>query len=135
MEQCCRPLAVEIIPGNHCYFSTLLPRERKLSLAYTQRCIFLNMEQCCALEVEIVPGKHCDFSTYHAKRARAQSGACAEVKIPVYGTALWSPGIRIFSRKPLRFQHLSYQESESSVLRMCRDAFSGIWNSAVVPWK
>jgi hypothetical protein len=24
------------------------------------------------------PGKHCDFSTYLAKRARAQSGACAE---------------------------------------------------------
>jgi hypothetical protein len=36
--------------------------------------------------VEIIPGKHCDFSTYLAKRARAQSGACAEVQFAVYGT-------------------------------------------------
>jgi hypothetical protein len=58
------------------------------------------MEQSCGpLEVEMVPGKHCDFSTYLAKRARAQTGACAEVKFPDYGTMLWSPGSRNFSRK------------------------------------
>jgi hypothetical protein len=37
----------------------------------------------------MVPGKHCDFNIYLAKRTRAQSGACAEVQIPVYGTELW----------------------------------------------
>jgi hypothetical protein len=40
------------------------------------------------LSVEMFPGKHCDFSTYLAKRARAQSGAFAEVQIPFYGTVL-----------------------------------------------
>jgi hypothetical protein len=58
------------------------------------------MEQCCGpLAVENFPGKHSDFSTYVAKRARAQSGACAEVQISDYGTVLWSPGSRNFSRK------------------------------------
>jgi hypothetical protein len=42
-----------------------------------------------ALAVEIFPRKHCDFSTYLAKRARAQSGACAEVQFPDYGKELW----------------------------------------------
>jgi hypothetical protein len=46
------------------------------------------MEQFCGpLAVESFPGKqekHCDFSTYLAKRARAQSGACAEVQFPDY---------------------------------------------------
>jgi hypothetical protein len=47
------------------------------------------MEQISGtLAVEIVPGKHCDFSTYLAKRARAQSGACAEVQFPDYQTEL-----------------------------------------------
>jgi hypothetical protein len=40
------------------------------------------------LGVEIVPGKHCDFSTYLAKRAGTESGACAEVQFPDYGTEL-----------------------------------------------
>jgi hypothetical protein len=40
------------------------------------------------IAVENVPGKHCDFSTYLAKRARVQSGACAEVQFPDYGTVL-----------------------------------------------
>jgi hypothetical protein len=58
------------------------------------------MELCCgSLAVEIVTGKHCNFRTYLAKRARAQSAACAEVQIPDYGTELWSPCRRIFSRK------------------------------------
>jgi hypothetical protein len=51
------------------------------------------------LAVEIIAGKLCDFSTYLAKRARAQSGACAEVQIPDYGTVLWSSGSRNCSRK------------------------------------
>jgi hypothetical protein len=77
-----------------------LPSERELNLAHAQRCSYLIMEQRCGpLAVEIVPGKHCDFSTYLAKRARAQSEACAEVQFPDYGTMLWSTGSRNFSRK------------------------------------
>jgi hypothetical protein len=38
------------------------------------------------MAVELVPGNHCDFSTNLDKRARAQSGACAEVQFPDYGT-------------------------------------------------
>jgi hypothetical protein len=72
----------------------------------------------------MVPGKHSDFSTYLAKRARAQSGACAEVKFPDYGTVLWYSGSRNGSKEALRFQQLSCQESESSVWRMLRGAFS-----------
>jgi hypothetical protein len=63
----------------------------------------------------MIPGKHCDFSSYLAKRPRAQSFACAEVQFPDYGTLLWALGSRNDSRKELRFQLLSCQESESSV--------------------
>jgi hypothetical protein len=77
----------------------ILPRVRELSLAHEQRCSFLIMEQCCGpLSLEIVPGKHRVFGTYLAKGARAQSGACAEVQFPDYGTVLWSPGSRNISR-------------------------------------
>jgi hypothetical protein len=82
------------------------------------------MEQCCGpLAVEIIPGKHCDFSTYLAKRARAQSGECAEVHFPDNGTELCSSDSRNHSKKTLPFQHLSCQDSESSVWRMRRVAF------------
>jgi hypothetical protein len=78
----------------------ILPRERELSLAHAQSCSFLIMEQYCGpLAVEIFPGKHGDFSTSLAKRARAQSGARAEVKFPDYGTMLWTPCSRNISRK------------------------------------
>jgi hypothetical protein len=77
-------------------------------MAHAQKYSFLIMDQSCGpLAVEIVPGKHYDFSTYLAKRARAQSGACAEVQFPDYGTELWSLCSRNGSRKALRFQHLS----------------------------
>jgi hypothetical protein len=83
------------------------------------------MEQCCGpLAAEMVPGKNCDFSNNFAKGARAQSGACTEVQFPHYGTELWSPGSRNDFRKALIFQHLSVQESESSVWRMRRGAVS-----------
>jgi hypothetical protein len=95
MEQSCGPLSVEMIPRKDKDFSTNLPRERELSLAHAQRCSFLIMEQRCSpMAVELVPEKHCDFSTYLAKRAGAQSGACAEVQFPDYGTVLWSSGSR-----------------------------------------
>jgi hypothetical protein len=103
----------------------ILRRERDLSQENAQRCSALITEYSCGpLAVEIVLGEHCDFSTYLAKRARTQSGACAEVQFPDYGTVLWSPGIRNNSRKALLFQHLSYQESENSVWRLRRVAVS-----------
>jgi hypothetical protein len=103
----------------------ILPRERELSLAHAQSCSFLIMEQCCGLLAEeYFPGKHCDFRTYLAKRARTQSGTFADVQFPDYGTELCSLGSRNCSRKALRFQHLNCQESESSVWRMHRGAFS-----------
>jgi methyl coenzyme M reductase subunit C len=55
------------------------------------------------MSVEIVPRKHLDFSTYLDKGARAQSGACAEVQFPDYGTVLWSPSSRNISRKHCDF--------------------------------
>jgi hypothetical protein len=58
------------------------------------------MEQCCGpLSVEIIPGKHCDLSTCLAKRTRAQSVACTELKFPDYGTELWSLAVEIFPRR------------------------------------
>jgi hypothetical protein len=102
-----------------------LPREREISLAHTPKCNFLIIEHSCSpLAVEIVPGKHYDFSIYLEKRAIAQSGACAEVQFPDYGTVLWSPGSRNFSKKTLGFQHLSYEESESILWHMLRGALS-----------
>jgi hypothetical protein len=57
-------MAVEIVPGTIAISASILPRERKISLAHAQRCSFLIMEQCCGpLAVELFPGKHCDFST------------------------------------------------------------------------
>jgi hypothetical protein len=68
-EQCCEPLAVEIIPGNTVITAPILPRERELNVEHAQRCSFLMMEQSSgSLSVEMSPGKHCDFSTYPAKR-------------------------------------------------------------------
>jgi hypothetical protein len=79
MEQCCGHLAIEIFPGNIAFSTPIFLREREISLAHAQRCSFLIMKQCCGhLAVEIIPGKHYDLSTYLTKRARAQSGACAE---------------------------------------------------------
>jgi hypothetical protein len=67
------------------------------------------------LAVEIFPGIDCDFSTYLAKRAGAQSGACAEVQIREYGTELWSPGSRIGSRKHCDIStYLAKREREQS---------------------
>jgi hypothetical protein len=78
----------------------ILPRELEISLEHEQKCNFLFMEQSCGpLAVEIVPRKHFDISTYLANRAKAQSGAYAEVQFHDFGTVLLSPGIRNGSRK------------------------------------
>jgi hypothetical protein len=128
MEQCCDPLAVEIVKGKQErteISAPILPRERDLSLVHVQMCSFLIKDQCCGpLAIEIFPGMPSDFSIYLAKRTGAQSVACTEEQFPDYGTVLWSPVSRNISRKELRFQHLSCQESESSVWRMRRRAFS-----------
>jgi hypothetical protein len=82
---------------NHCDFSTYLAKRGKLSLKHAQKCSFLIMEQCCGtLEVEIFPGKHCNKGNSLAKRARAQSGACAEVQFPDYGTVLLTLAVEKF---------------------------------------
>jgi hypothetical protein len=121
----CWPLAVEMIPGKHCVSAHILRRVRELSLAHAQRSIFLIMEQICGpLAIELIPGKHSDLSTKLTKRARAQFGTCAVVQFPDNGTELWSPGSKIGSRKTLRFQHLYFQETESSVFRMRRGEIS-----------
>jgi hypothetical protein len=110
MEQFCGTLAVEMVPGNIAISAPILPGEREISLAHVQRCSFLIMEQCCGpLVVEMIPGEHYDFSTSLAKRARVQSGACAELKLPEYGTEFCSRGNRNDSRKALIFRHLSCQ--------------------------
>jgi hypothetical protein len=65
-------MAVEMIPGNNCDFSTYLAKETRAQLEHAQRCSFLIMEQNCGpLAVEIVPGKRFDFSINLAKRTRA----------------------------------------------------------------
>jgi hypothetical protein len=125
MEQCCGPLAVEMVPREHCDFSTYPAKRATAQSGAFAEVQFLIIEQSCGLlAVEIIPGKHCDFSTYLAKRARAQSGSCAVVQFSVYVTELWSPGCRNCSRKALRFHHLSCEVNESLVWRMRRGADS-----------
>jgi hypothetical protein len=133
MEQCCGFLSVEIIPGNHCDFSTYLTKRAKTQSDVCAEVHFPNYGTVLwSRDSRNCSRKHCDFSNYLAKRARAQSVAWAEVQLLDYGTELWSPGSRNNSRRTLRFQHLSCQESESSVWRMRRCAVSRLWKSAVI---
>jgi hypothetical protein len=125
MEQCCGPIAVEMVPRKPCDFSTILAKSGRAQSGACAEGHLLIMEQSCGhLAVEIFSRKHCGFSTYLAKRARAQSGACAEVNFSDYGREMWSPGSKNGSRKSLRFQHVLCQESESSVWRNRRGAIS-----------
>jgi hypothetical protein len=125
IEQGCGPMTVEIFPGNISDISTYFAKRTRAKFEHEQRCSFLIMEQSCSpLAVEFVLGKHCNFSTYLAKRTSVQSGACAEVQIPDYGTELSSTGSRKDSRKALRFQQLSCQVFERSVWSMRRGAVS-----------
>jgi hypothetical protein len=125
MEQCCCPQAVETVPGKHGDFSTYLAKGTRAQSGSCAEVHFPDYgTELWPLAVEMVPGQQCVFSTYLAKRARAQSGACAQVQFPDYGTELLSLGGRNISRKALRFQHLSCQESESSIWRMRRGAVS-----------
>jgi hypothetical protein len=125
MEQSSGPLAVGMVPGKHCDFSTYLAKKAGVQ---SGACAELHFPDYGT--VLWSPGsrnffwKHCVFGTYLAKRARDQYYTCAEVKFPDYGTVFWAPGIRNYSRKALRFQHLSCQESESSFWRMRRDVVS-----------
>jgi hypothetical protein len=125
MEECCGPLAVKLFPRKHCDFNTYLAKRAR---AHTGACAEVQFPdygtELWSPVLEIFPGRHCDFSTYLAKRAKTQSGACTELQFPDYGTELWSPGSRNCSRKALRFQHLSCQESESFFWLMHRAAIS-----------
>jgi hypothetical protein len=97
-------------------FQHLSCQERELSLEHGQRCSFLIMEQSCgSLTVEMIPGKTVIPAPILPRELRAQSDACAEVYFPEYGTVLWVPGSRNWSRKALRFQHLSCKERELSL--------------------
>jgi hypothetical protein len=97
-------MAVENFQESTEISAPILKKGRELSLEHAQRCSFLIMEQSCVpLAVEMVPRNHCDFSTYLAKRAKAQSCACAGVQFRDYGTELCSPGSRNDSREALRF--------------------------------
>jgi hypothetical protein len=112
-------------PGKHCDFSTYLTKRARAQFG---ACAEVHLPDygtvLWATGSRKFPGKHCDFSTYLAKRTSAQSGACAEVQFPDYGTVLWSPDCRNDSRKALRFQNLSCQESENSICRLRRGAIS-----------
>jgi hypothetical protein len=124
MKQCCGIMEVEIIPGNHCDFSTYLAQRARtqsgacaeVNFSVYETVLWSPGSRNCSRKA----GKHCDFSTYLTKRARAQFGACAEVHFPEYGTVPWALVSRKDSRKALRFHHLSCQDSESSVWRMRR---------------
>jgi hypothetical protein len=93
MEQCCSPLAIEIVPGKHRDFSTYLAKRER---AQSGACAVVQFPDYGTVlwytGSRNFSRKHCNFSTYIAKRARNQSGACAEVQFPDYGTVLWSPG-------------------------------------------
>jgi hypothetical protein len=128
MVQSFGPREVEIIPGRHWDFSIYLA---KRASAPSGTCAEVQFPDYGTLlwspgrrNCSRKAGKHSDFSNILTKRARALFGACAEVHFSDYVTVLWAPGSRIGSRKALRFQHLSCQESESSVWRMRRGAVS-----------
>jgi hypothetical protein len=58
MEQCCVPLAVEMIPGKHCEFSAYLTKRARSHSGARAELQFLIMEHCCGPHtVEIFPGK------------------------------------------------------------------------------
>jgi hypothetical protein len=71
----------------------------------------------------MVPGKHCDFSTYIAKRARAQSGPCAEVQFPDYGTVLWPLAVEIFPKNLCDFSPILPRKRELSLAHAQRCNF------------
>jgi hypothetical protein len=122
MEHCIVILSVEIVPGKQvstAISATSLPRERELCLAHAHWCSFLITLKCCGPQaVELVPEstalsapilpREREISLEHAQR-------CIFLIIV---QRLWSPCSRNGSRKALRFQHLSCQESESSVWRI-----------------
>jgi hypothetical protein len=64
------PLAVEMIPGKHCDFSTNLAKRAR---AYSEACAEVQFPDYCtelwSLDSRKVPGKQSDFSTSFAKRA------------------------------------------------------------------
>jgi hypothetical protein len=51
----------------------------------------------------MIPEEHCHFSTYLAKRAKAQSGACAEVQFIIMEQCCGQHSVEIFPGKHCDF--------------------------------
>jgi hypothetical protein len=105
MEQCSGPLAVEIVPGKHCNFSTHLAKRARAQSGERAEVQIPDYGTVLwspgSRNGSRKAGNHCDLDTYFTKRARAQFVTCAEVHFPDYGTELWSSGSRYGSRKAL----------------------------------
>jgi hypothetical protein len=75
MEQCCGPLAVEIILGKHCDFSTYLTKRARVKSGACAEVQFPDYRilllspgtRNCSRKT----GKHCDFSTYLTKESES----------------------------------------------------------------
>jgi hypothetical protein len=94
-----------MVLGNTAISEPTLPIEREVSLEHAQRCSFLIMEKRCGpLTVEKIPGKPCDFCTNLTKRAKAKSGACAEVQFPYFGTGSCPLAVEMFPVRHLLFR-------------------------------
>jgi hypothetical protein len=64
IKQSCGPLAVEIVPGEHCDFSTYLAKRARAQSGSCAVMQFPDYEtEYDLLAVEFVPEDHCDFST------------------------------------------------------------------------
>jgi hypothetical protein len=62
------PLAVEIIPGNHCDFSTYLTKRARTQSCACAEVQFPDYEtELWPLAVDMVPEQQCDFSTILAE--------------------------------------------------------------------
>jgi hypothetical protein len=89
MEQSCGPLAVEIVPGNHCDFSTYLAKRARVPSGVCAEFHFPDYGTVLwSFGSTNCSRKHSPFSTCLAKSASVQFGVCAEVQFPDYGTEL-----------------------------------------------
>jgi hypothetical protein len=127
MGQSSGPLAVEMFQEITVISAPILQRERELSLAHAQRCIFLIMEQCSGpLPLEMVPveqertaisapnlPRERKLVLAHAQRCSflIMEQCCGPLTVEI-----------VAGKRP--FQPLSYQECEISFWRMRRGAIS-----------
>jgi hypothetical protein len=82
------------------------------------------MEQRCSpLSVENIPGKHWVFSNYLVKRTRTQSGACAELQFPDYGTEFGLLAIEMVPGNTAISAHFLPRERDLSLAHAQRCSF------------